>query len=207
MANSLYRQLINLTEEFEGDVEANAQTLYNFSTWLSKKVSTSNNDIFKKLDWDGKKNGRSAESIINTSLIHLYRYAKVYSKIAINQSPFSTIDEVIYLINLLHKGDMTKKELIDLNIHEKSTGIQIINRLISAGFVSEAVNANDRRSKHISISSEGKIALESNMDKIRAASKIVVGNLNDNEKLQLIRLLQKLDLFHQQKLKQLSGNF
>ncbi|MBC7914659.1 MAG: hypothetical protein H7Y07_11130, partial [Pyrinomonadaceae bacterium] len=49
MANSLYRQLINLTEEFEDDVEANAQTLYNFSTWLSKKVSTSSKDIFEEL--------------------------------------------------------------------------------------------------------------------------------------------------------------
>jgi hypothetical protein len=36
------------------------------------------------------------------------------------------------------------------------------------------------------------------MEKIRKATKIVTGNLNANEKMQLIHLLQKLDGFHQE---------
>jgi DNA-binding MarR family transcriptional regulator len=168
---------------------------------LNNKVSTSY-DTQDNLDWEGKKNGRSAESIINTSIVHLYRYAKIYGKQAIEKTPFSTLDEMIFLLNLLHHGDMTKKQLVDLNIQEKSTGIQIINRLLSAGFISEKLNDLDKRSKYVSISKQGIEALDINMDKIRDASRTVTGNLNEAEKSQLIRLLQKLEKHHQSKIKE-----
>jgi DNA-binding MarR family transcriptional regulator len=200
MGYSLYRDLINLTEDFEKETHG-APTIQNFSSWLSNKIS-SNYDTKDDLDWEGKKNGRSAESIINTSLVHLYRYAKVYGKHAIDKTPFSTLDEVIFLLNLLHHGDMTKKQLINLNIQEKSTGIQIINRLLSAGFISEKTNDLDRRSKYVSITVKGKHALNNNMNGIREASKTVTGNLNEAEKSQLIRLLQKLEKYHQSKIKE-----
>ena len=202
MTYSLYRELINLTEEFESEVPAGSRDVTNFSEWLAKRVSHPNYEKAAGIDWEGKKNGRTAESVINTSLVHLYRYAKLYSKLAINDSPFSTIDEVIFLINLQHLGSMSKKALIDLNIHEKSTGIQIINRLLSAGFIEETVNEKDRRSKQIKITGSGQRALDSNMDRIRLASKMVVGDLNEHEKHQLISLLQKLETFHHAKLKE-----
>lgn len=41
------------------------------------------------------------------------------------------------------------------------------------------------------------MALDQQMEKIRNASKIVTGNLNQSEKMELIRILSKLDQFHQ----------
>jgi hypothetical protein len=41
------------------------------------------------------------------------------------------------------------------------------------------------------------LALEKQMDKIRQATSIVTGNLLHHEKMELIRLLNKLDDFHQ----------
>jgi DNA-binding MarR family transcriptional regulator len=200
MSYSLYRELISLTEEFEKET-LGEPSIHNFSTWLNNKLS-SNYDADDDLDWDGRKNGRSAESIINTSLVHLYRYAKVYGKHAIDKTPFSTLDEMIFLLNLLHHGDMTKKQLVDLNIQEKSTGIQIINRLLSAGFISEKLNELDRRSKYVSITAKGESTLNTHMNSIREASRTVTGNLTEAEKSQLIRLLQKLERYHQSKVKE-----
>ena len=206
MPYSLYRELIALTEEFEQVCPADKVNVETFSNWLSSRVSTIKTaGKFEEIDWEGKINGRSAESVINTSLVHLYKYAKIYSKIAIADSPFTTIEDVIFLINLLHRGSMSKKKLIEINIQEKSTGMQIINRLIGSGFVSETVDKKDKRSKQITISAKGKEALETHMDKIREASRIVVGNLTDSEKLQLIKLLQKLEDFHKMRLKELAG--
>ncbi|MBC8051586.1 MAG: winged helix-turn-helix transcriptional regulator [Sphingobacteriaceae bacterium] len=201
MSYNLYRQLISLTEDFEKETSGIEPTLNAFSTWLSRRITNDNYVIEEELDWEGKKNGRSAESVINTSLVHLYRYAKIYSKLAIQDSPFSTIDDVIFLINLNHLGEMSKKSLIDLNIHERTTGIQIINRVLYNGFIEETINELDRRSRKVKITAKGKDALEKNMDKIRGASKTVVGNLDDSEKLQLVRLLRKLELYHQEKLR------
>lgn len=202
MPYSLFRDLISLTEKFEEEFSGDEINIHNFSIWLSKRVGTQDTENFD-IDWEGRVNGRSAESIINTSLVHLYKYAKLYSKLAIADAPFSTIEEVIFLINLLHSGSMSKKQLIEMNILEKSTGIQIINRLLSAGFITETTDVRDRRSKQIEISTLGESVLAAHMDKIREASKTVVGNLTEREKLQLIQLLSKLEDFHKKNIKDL----
>lgn len=201
MAHSLFRDLISLTEEFELEFASDEINVANFSIWLSERYSY--HTQASELDWEGKIKGRSAESIINTLLVHLYKYAKIYSKIAIADAPFSTMEDVIFLINLLHFGSMSKKQLIEMNVQEKSTGIQIINRLLSTGFITEQVDVNDKRSKLIAISTKGESELLAHMDKIREASRIVVGNLTEKERFQLIQLLQKLENFHKERVKDL----
>ncbi|WP_207532562.1 MarR family winged helix-turn-helix transcriptional regulator [Desertivirga arenae] len=201
MTYQLLKDIINYVETFDQDFKGE-KNVNNFSHWLHKKLPGRLQDKDLEINWEGKSEGRSAESVINTSLVHLFRYAKVYSKLAIADSPFASIDEVVFLLNLLHKGSMSKQQLIDLNIHEKSTGIQIINRLISRGFVREDVSETDKRSRSLTITDMGKDSLDSNMEKIRRASKIVAGNLNSNEKLQLVYLLQKLENFHENKFKE-----
>src|SRR5690606_23929726 len=80
--------------------------------------------------------------------------------------------------------------------HEKPIGILIINRLMLKGWVTQEQNDSDKRSKLISITDKGIEALEKQMVKIRHATQIVCGNLSENEKTELIRLLSKLNDFH-----------
>jgi len=140
--------------------------------------------------------GRSAESVISTLLVHMNRYAKNYSKAAIQFSEFSTQDEFIYLINLKAFGEMTKMELVKKNVHDKPAGMQIINRLIKQGWVMQKTSDLDKRSKIISLTTNGADVLDNQMAHIRKASKMVVGNLTEFEKIQLIYLLEKLEHFH-----------
>ena len=74
--------------------------------------------------------------------------------------------------------------------------MQIINRLIAQKWVRQKPSIIDKRSKVISITQKGLDALEAQMDKIRMATSIVTGNLNYSEKMELIRLLNKLSDFH-----------
>jgi MarR family transcriptional regulator, lower aerobic nicotinate degradation pathway regulator len=197
MSYSLIRELVNLTEEFEQEnIDPKKLNIRCFTAWLSNRVLKNNHGHLNEPDWIGKDSGRTPESIINTLIVHLYRYAKIYSKNALFNSAFTTIDDVIFLLNLLHFGSMTKIKLIELNILEKSTGIQIINRLINKGFIAEEISVKDKRSKEICITDEGKDALNEIMENIRNASRIVVGDLYEKEKLELIRILQKLEMFH-----------
>ncbi|HEU4608169.1 MAG TPA: MarR family winged helix-turn-helix transcriptional regulator, partial [Chitinophagaceae bacterium] len=140
--------------------------------------------------------GRSADSTLNTLIVQLNRYARMYAKSAIWGSDFTTQEEFIYLINLKSLGAMTKIELIKNNIHDKPFGIKTIERLINQGWVVQKDSTADRRSKIIDITPKGLNALEQQMDKIRKASTIVTGDLDYNEKMELIRLLTKLDQFH-----------
>ena len=197
MNYGLIKDVLDLVQEFEIETNNNNHfetSVEGFKNW----ISTNNNTIVNEPNWEGKENGRSAESVINTLIVHMNRYAKSYSKSAIVGSDFSTQEDFIYLINLKAFGEMSKMDLIKKNVHEKPVGMQIINRLINQGWIEQRNSKTDKRSKVISISETGLQALGNQMDKIRQATSIVTGNLSQNEKMELIRLLNKLDDFHQE---------
>ncbi|WP_037494241.1 MarR family winged helix-turn-helix transcriptional regulator [Sphingobacterium deserti] len=197
MRYRLFKDMVDLLEEFEQDASTvgSPVNIDEFKLWLAVKVGHEK-VVEPEPDWAGKGQGRSADSVINTLFVHLNRYAKMYSKAAIQGSLFSTQEEFIYLINLRAFGAMTKMELIKLNIQEKPVGMQIISRLLQQGWVEQRTSSTDKRSKIITLTDTGLRVLDAQMPKIRQATQIVAGNLSHQEKLQLISLLHKLDNFH-----------
>lgn len=199
---ALLHDILDLVEAFQKEQQAvSAPTIDGFKNWIVSNAIGRNSEgslnlLNERIDWEGKDKGRSPESVINTLIVHMNRYAKAYSKSAIHDSEFTTQEEFIYLINLKAFGSMSKMDLIKKNVQEKSVGMQIINRLINRGWVSQRDSVEDKRSKLIGITVVGEKILAKYMDKIRDASKIVTGNLTEAEKIELIRLLTKLDHFH-----------
>lgn len=197
MNYEMIKDVINLVKHFD---ELNQeQTKYSkdlegFKRWIAQSVEVDETKV--EPDWQAKEHGRSPESVINTLIVHMNRYARNYSKSAIYNSDFSTQEDFIYLINLKAFGTMGKMELIKKNVQEKSVGMLIINRLIRLGFIDQSDSMIDKRSKLLSISEKGLQALEMQMDKVRVASEIVTGDLTYDEKMQLIVLLKKLNDFH-----------
>ncbi len=197
MKYNILKDMIALLEDFEAEVQWDkiyTRDTEGFIDWLVDRNAKV--EELPDVEWEGKEKGRSAESVINTLLVHMGRYAKSYSKSAIHGSDFTSQDDFIYLITLKSFGEMTKMDLIKKNVHEKPSGILIINRLIAQGWVEQFNSSTDKRSKVLRISEKGIAVLEQQMDKIRMASDIVTGNLTSKEKLELIRLLDKLDVFH-----------
>lgn len=199
----LISDLVLLVEEYEQSVNPEHDDVALFGQWLSERKQLQKQPASAEPDWLGKTTGRSAESVINTSLVHLYRFARLHAKAAIVDSDFATPDELIYLINLRALGDMTKTALIRLNVHEKSAGIQIINRLIMNEMVEQVQGDQDKRSKIISITDKGIQALENSMENFREASVKVAGDINHEEKMALIRILNKLEGYHMEHSKSL----
>jgi len=197
MNYNLIKDAIDLVQEFENhnlEKSIYANDVNGFKQWIVDRFGKDFSE--NEPDWEGKENGRSPESVINTFIVHMNRYAKNYSKSAIHNSDFSTQEDFIYLINLKVFGAMTKMELIKKNIQDKSVGMLIINRLIQHEWVEQVESETDKRSKVIHITQKGIGALEKQMDNIRQATKIVTGDLNHGEKMELIRLLNKLNDFH-----------
>lgn len=193
----LLKDVIGLLEHFheENDDATGATAIDSFKLWLFNKMHGQKLEQ-PEPEWEGKQQGRSVESVISTLFVHLNRYAKMYAKSAIEDSMFSTQEEFIYLINLEAYGPMGKMELIKRNIQEKPVGMQIIQRLLAHGWVEQRASTTDKRSKIIAITEEGLRALNVQMPQIRRATQIVTGNLQYEEKIELIRLLTKLDQFH-----------
>lgn len=197
MNYEVIREVTQLVEKFDtsSDTGSYPKTLDGFKRWIyhteKQKMSSVDEPI-----WEGKEKGRSPESVISTLVVHMNRYAKTYSRAAIYNSGFTTQEDFIYLINLKAFGAMTKMDLINKNIQDKPTGVQIINRLIKKGWVAQTDSETDKRSKMISVTPAGLESLDLQMDKIRQATTIVSGNLLHAEKMELIRLLSKLNDFH-----------
>lgn len=192
---NLLNDLLSLVKTYESSVDSK-DDLNAFLKWSNTQPIKVKNLISQEPEWAGKIDGRSADSVINTALVHLYRYAKIQAKAAITGSLFSTPDEFIYLINLQSAGKMTKSALIKENIHDKPAGTLIIKRLLDKGFIRQESSGVDKRSIILGITEKGADELSNSIDKIRAASANVTGPLVPEEKVQLITLLQKLEDFH-----------
>lgn len=199
MHYDLIKDLISLVEIYEEESDHHPQDVHSFGQWLNEYAKKEGLQITSEPEWEGKSKGRSADSVINTSLVHLSRYAKLQAKVAIANTAFSTPDDFIYLISLVAFGSMTKTALIKLNVHEKSAGIQIINRLISSGLVEQTTIDADKRNRMIHITPKGSQLLNESMENIRAATKNVTEPLSHEEKMQLIKILTKLEDFHEAK--------
>lgn len=196
MYYNVLKDVVGLVKEFE---EGNANEKYpvtidGFKQWMINQINPE--FTLENFEYEGKINGRSLDSVISTLLIHLARYARLYSKSIIINSPFSTQEEYIFLITLKTFGPMSKMELIKRNIQDKPGGMQIISRLLHNNFVIQENDLKDKRSKILSITPLGLETLEEYMINIRKATTIVSGKLNETEKMQLIHLLNKLEEFH-----------
>lgn len=191
----LIKAVVELVQQFMEQNEGESMyssDLQGFTEWIN---TSHRGDSAEEPDWLGKELGRSSDSVINTLLIKMGKYAKTYSR-SIGNSIFSSQDDFIFLITLKIRGAMSKMELIRYNVTEKSSGILIINRLIRNGWVEQTISQEDKRTKHIQITEKGLAILDGHMDEIRKASKAVVGNLSHSEQMLLITILSKLDEFH-----------
>lgn len=191
----LIKDVIGLVESFEiASPDKSDQSIDDFIGWIVR--NNYNKGTLREPEWEGKENNRSPESVISTLLVHMNRYAKSYSKSAMLGSDFTTQEDFIFLINLKAFGKMTKMELIKKNVQEKSVGIQIINRLLKNGWVGQMESEKDKRSTYLYITDQGLEALDAIMGNVRVATNVVAGDLEYEEKMELIRLLNKLNQFH-----------
>lgn len=197
----LITEVISLIQIYEQESDQHSEDGSSFAQWMNEHYKKKGNQTILEPTWEGKSNGRSADSVINTSLVHLYRYARLNAKAAIVNTSFATPDEFIYLISLVSLGSMTKTALIKLNVHEKSAGMQIVNRLINNGLVEQEALDSDKRNRMIHITSKGTQILNESMQNIKKASRDVTEPLSHVEKMDLIRLLNKLEDFHESKMR------
>ena len=197
----LLHQLLNLVESFEKD-NNRAATLPDFAGYLVNHLE-GGADIRPQTDirFGGQENEAQAiayqiDNNIAKLIIFMNRYAKSYIKKALDGTPLQTPEDFTCLALLLTHDHLSKSELITKNIQEKTSGTEVIRRLILAGLVDQWDDEQDKRGKRVSITAKGKTLLYSIFDQMNQVGKVVTGTLTLTEKLTLQHLLQKLDDFH-----------
>lgn len=195
----LIKELLTHVEQYEAEGNAVDAGMVHFVGWLNRKVGMAQPDYFVEYIAPDNEN-EIPETHTGTVLImlitFLYRYAKLYAKKALEPSPLNTLDEYGFLATLIPQPSLTKSELIQQNLMEFTSGIEIIKRLRRNGFLEEFPDPNDGRSRRVKLTEEGKAlfyGLKSDMDQV---SRIVEADLADHEKGMLLPVLYRIHQFH-----------
>lgn len=83
-----------------------------------------------------------------------------------------------------------------MNVQEKTSGIQVITRLINAGLAVQWDDPDDKSGKRIAITEKGRKLLFAIFKDMAGVGKIVTGALSKPEKITLLFLLQKIEHYH-----------
>lgn len=188
------RYLMDSLEEFQKSDRDREFSPAAFSLWLYEKEHSEDKlqTWFREISVPGE----TPDSVIAKYVIFLYRYAKYYGKKVFRDLPLNSLDDWPFLMSLLVLPGQTKKSLIESNLMEKPSGMEIINRLIREGLIIQDADPADRRGKILQITELGKEVLFKTSIELDLLSKIVGGKLTPLAKLRLLKSLHELHLFH-----------
>jgi DNA-binding MarR family transcriptional regulator len=197
MKSTLVKELLDLGDAFEQHHPNEADhTTANFLAWASMQ-SSEKQTVSVELPARYTDDIPAIPTFIAEYLTKAWRYFRLYMKKACETTPLLNFDDFVCLIYLIGEAPMTKTHMIEMTVNEKTSGMLVINRLISQGFIAQTDNADDRRSRYISLTDAGRAMLESIQPSVNQAVALLVGDLSDDEQRQLAYFLKRLDNFHQ----------
>ncbi len=198
----LVHELLNLVEKFEKENPQTEVSMQGFAGFLINHLSQSapaDNAVdvrFGEQADEAQKLAYQIDNSIARLFIYMSRYAKSYIKKALEGTPLQTAEDFTCLAILLTHEHMSKGDLINRNLQEKTSGTEVIRRLLSAGLVHQWNDDKDKRGKRIAITTDGKELLYKVFNEMNHVGKVVTGTLTLSEKLMMQHLLQKLESFH-----------
>ncbi|WP_448702392.1 MarR family winged helix-turn-helix transcriptional regulator [Mucilaginibacter sp. AW1-3] len=198
----LIHQLIDLVEELEKENQGQEVSIGDLTGFLLNKFgdparNEQHNEVrFGDSDSAALDIAYQLDNNISRLFVFMSRYAKSYIKKALEGTPLQTAEDFTALAILLTHPQLSKSELISHNLQEKTSGTEVIRRLIASGLVRQWDDEKDKRSKHIAITDEGKQLLFQIFEHTNYVGKIITGRLTIAEKFTLQYLLQKLENFH-----------
>lgn len=196
----LMKHLIDEVAAYEKTLPAKAEmSMEGFKHFITQPHNEQQPDKRKlsgTKELEVQERGNKKETSIAILVTFIYRYAKLYAKKVLHDSKFTGLDDFAYVIMLLTHESLSKSELIQKNVHEKTSGMEIIKRLIKQKLIHQFDDKEDKRSQRVAITEAGKKAIFSVLNKLEDVSTLMTGNLTEFEKNTLNNILKKLDLFH-----------
>ncbi len=199
MKSTLMKELLDLGDAFEEQYpDQVGHTLANFLAWATNELPATTKQetplaIPKRYDDDLP----ALSAFVAQYLTKASRYFRFYVKKALDTTPLLTFDDFISLVYCAERGSMTKTDLVEATVNEKTSGMLVIKRLIDRGLVQQMDNEEDRRSRCITLTDEGRAVLRAVQPTINQSSTLLTGDLSEEEQTQLALLLQRLDRFHE----------
>lgn len=185
------RKLLDLVQDYEaGGGKTDAFDREDFISWLIASPSR----LARKEA--GPPAGAPLNGLIAMHLSFMARYAQFYSRRVFRDTDIYSEDDWGVLITLYPHTQLKKSDVIRQCIMEKSSGNEVLKRMLKHGLLLEHEHPDDKRAKLISLTDAGRAAFESVQHSIAKLSDTVVADLTTAEKTDLLNILNKLHRFH-----------
>lgn len=174
--------LIDYLDAFESlyDGGGHEPEMKDFADFLSWRCDKKKKQEEEEVVSATRKRAAGAKNIARgVSLLH--RYSRFYIKKALAESSLQTEDEYTYLVCLMNGESMTKTELNNLNAMEKTSGAEVMRRLLKANLIEQKPDEEDRRSMRVSITPEGRKVLVNLFPNLRLCAETLVSTLSDEQ--------------------------
>lgn len=192
MQTAFFRELLDLIEAFEREGgDTNQLDRESFASWLITFRRGSTRKQSRQPEAGPRLNG-----LIAMYLNFMGRYAQFYGRRVFRDSEIYSDDDWGILVSLFPDLQMKKTEVLRGCIMEKSSGNEVLKRLLKQGLIQETPHPDDGRSKLVMLTNAGRAAFMSVRNGIERLADVVVADLAEEEKATLLHLLTKLHLFH-----------
>jgi predicted transcriptional regulator len=128
-------------------------------------------------------------SVLAKMLGRLGRLLNNYAGIALRQCGLSSFEEFFYLNDIAANDHPKKTEVIYANFNELSSGLLILDRLISAGLIAEKSDNKDKRLKRLTITKKGTVVLNECYSKLNRINSAIFEDMPEDDMLLCIQLL------------------
>jgi len=192
MQTGFIRKLLDLAEAYEqGGGDTNVFEMEDFVSWLltsqGQRLQVENEPVVI---------GGPTNAFITMYLSFMARYAEFYSRRVFRHTAVYSTDDWGVLISLYPNLALKKSEVIRGCILEKSSGNEVLKRMLREGLLYEKAHPEDKRSKLVELTDAGRQAFESVQGGISKLADTVVGDLTEAEKVAFLETLNKLHRFH-----------
>lgn len=119
-----------------------------------------------------------------------------YSKLALKEGEEVELDWFYCLNAIFHQGEARKIDIITYNFLEQTTGIDMLNRLKKAGYISERADPSDKRAKLVQLTSEGKQLLFRLYERLYLPAYLLFGGMSKVDSHLMVNLLGPIEQKH-----------
>ena len=185
------RNLLNLAEAYEANGGDTATfDPEDFAGWMITRRRA------EPVKPDTAADGPPVNGLIAMYLSFMARYAQFYGRRVFRHSVVYSEDDWGILVSLYPHQALKKTDVMRACIMEKSSGNEVLKRLLKQGLLHEHPHPTDKRSKLVALTDAGRAAFESVQHGIYKLSDIVVADLTEAEKNNLLQVLLKLHRYH-----------
>jgi len=196
------QQLISYWQQFEETT--GSSSFGEFCDWLSSSLNENRKSGHGKSVQHANKSGEVVKKNSDLSphqqfmmlLSRLAKYQEFYIKRFFEGLPVNTLTEFNFLFSLNKNEALKKTDIIQLNLVEYTTGIDILKRLIRMNLVKEFRDELDKRNKRIKITSEGKRVLIEALLRINKLFEVFLGCVDHEQWQPVLPFLSEIDEFH-----------